>query len=177
MTNQSTFFSSNSKKLFSVWSVSDMIVEEFWATLLCFSSMGFAGIRVGTALLRAHHLISGRLTLTITTLSFLFQLFCLFLYLKSLSSYMTQYWVLAAWQMTHHLTPKYFKYGGVCGQRNNSKVSSSCSKPEDHHFTTMLDSLYEVFVLMCSICFSPNMVLSLVVKHVNFSLWLQSISN
>lgn len=49
--------------------------------------------------------------------------------------------------------------------------------PEDHHFTTMLDSLYEVFVLMCSICFSPNMVLSLVVKHVNFSLWLQSISN
>lgn len=41
-----------------------MIIEEFWATLLCFSSMGFAGIRVGTALLRAHHLISGRLTLT-----------------------------------------------------------------------------------------------------------------
>lgn len=141
MTNQSTFFSSNSKKQFSVWSVSDMIVEEFWATLLCFSSMGFAGIRVGTALLRAHHLISGRLTLTITTLSFLFQLFCLFLYLKSLSSYMTQYWVLAAWQMTYHLTPEYFKYGGVCGQRNNSKVSSSCSKPRRsslHHHAGQL---------------------------------------
>lgn len=177
MTNQSTFFSSNSKKQFSVWSVSDMIVEEFWATLLCFSSMGFAGIRVGTALLRAHHLISGRLTLTITTLSFLFQLFCLFLYLKSLSSYMTQYWVLAVWQMTHHLLQNTLSTEEFVVSATTARCPAPVLSPEDHHFTTMLDSLYEVFVLMCSICFSPNMVLSFVVKHINFSLWLQSISN
>lgn len=37
--------------------------------------------------------------------------------------------------------PEYFKYGGVCGQRNNSKVSSSCSKPRRsplHHHARQL---------------------------------------
>lgn len=60
-----------------------------------------------------------------------------------------------------------------CGQLINCKVTRSCdhkTSPNHHPSPTVLDSCYEVFVLMCCILLSLNMVLCIMTKDLHFGI-------
>ncbi|MEE6527760.1 hypothetical protein FKM82_029362 [Ascaphus truei] len=44
------------------------------------------------------------------------------------------------------------------------------TSPNHHPSTTVLDSWYEVFVLICCVWFSPNVALCIMTKHLHFGL-------
>jgi len=64
-------------------------------------------------------------------------------------------------------------YRGVCCRLNDCKGPSSCgckTSPIHQPSTSVLDSRYEVFALICCVWFSPNVLLCITTKHLHFGL-------
>ncbi|MEE6509716.1 hypothetical protein FKM82_027428 [Ascaphus truei] len=76
--------------------------------------------------------------------------------------------------MGSHLTLEYFWYTDAFrGRLNDCKIPRSygCKTSPNHHPSiTMLDSWYEVFVLICCVWFLPSVALCIVAKHLHFGL-------
>ena len=75
---------------------------------------------------------------------------------------------LAVGQMASHLNLEYF---GI--QRSSWWTQRSCgcrTSPNHQPSTTVLDSWYEVFVLICCVWFPPNVLLCIRTKHLHFGL-------
>ena len=80
--------------------------------------------------------------------------------------------VLTVRKMASHLTLQYY-YRAVHGRLNEWKVSSSCdckTCPNHQPSTALLSSWLELFVMLCCVWFSSNVVMYIMTKHLHFGL-------